>query len=271
MAYNLKQEECGKIAPIINSLDYHLSLSSIAEGLTLAGIFVDDTVNPETAFVWYKAKAWLLGKSYKKDYNRSLIKKLKKVYFKELIDKGIEGFRLHYSPYWEENIDEIFRNQEKKKYQRLFYYLEANIKELRLEMPDEYSLISIDEDLLKRNHLSNLNLLIEEMQSERSTADDFLEKSLGLCIIINNQIVSWCLSEYNVGNRCELGIATVEDYRNHELATLVAKALIQRLVHNDINHIGWHCSRNNQASIATARKLGFVKEEEYEVYWIHVK
>lgn len=112
-------------------------------------------------------------------------------------------------------------------------------------------------------------MVIEEMKSERTTVDDFLEKSHGCCIIDNNHIASWCMSEYNVGNRCELGIATVEEYRKRGLATLAAKALIQRLIKYGVEHIGWHCSRDNLASIATAKKLSFVKKEEYEVYWIH--
>lgn len=76
------------------------------------------------------------------------------------------------------------------------------------------------------------------------------------------------MSEHNSDNRCELGIATVEGYRRLGLATLTAKATIRHALDLGINEIGWHCSAENEASIETAKKIGFSKKHGYKVYWI---
>ena len=76
------------------------------------------------------------------------------------------------------------------------------------------------------------------------------------------------MSEYNVGHSCELGIATIEGYRCQGLATLTGTAIIRHALAQSINDIGWHCWANNEASIATAKKLGFTKKHEYSVYTI---
>jgi len=106
------------------------------------------------------------------------------------------------------------------------------------------------------------------MQSERISVQEFLEKSFGYSTRIDDEIVGWCMSEYNTANRCELGIATVGAYRRQGIATLLGKALIKHALAQDINCIGWHCWADNKPSIATARKLGFEKCFEYQVFII---
>lgn len=59
--------------------------------------------------------------------------------------------------------------------------------------------------------LRDLNYVIEETQSERLSVEDFLQKSFGYCVIHDEEIVGWCMSEYNVSHRCELGIATIKE------------------------------------------------------------
>jgi len=49
-----------------------------------------------------------------------------------------------------------------------------------------------------QHHLRDLNYVIEEMQSERLSVEDFLQKSFGYCVIHDEEIMGWCMSEYNV-------------------------------------------------------------------------
>ena len=53
------------------------------------------------------------------------------------------------------------------------------------------------------------------MCSERASVDEFLGRSVGVYIVrrdptAGDELVSWCLSEYNHGGRCEIGIETAE-------------------------------------------------------------
>jgi len=151
---------------------------------------------------------------------------------------------------------------------RHYYHLDAGKQTWNATVPEGYELKLVDSDLLSNKCLENLEDVVEEMQSERLTVGDFLSKSFGCVILRGREIVGWCMSEYNSDNRCELGIATVEAYRRRGLATLTAKTMIRHALDLGINEIGWHCSAENEASIATAKKLGFSKKHDYKVYWI---
>jgi RimJ/RimL family protein N-acetyltransferase len=104
------------------------------------------------------------------------------------------------------------------------------------------------------------------MCSERPAVADFLEKSFGVVAIHGDELAGWCTSEYNSGNRCEVGIGTLEPYQRRGLATVMGSALVEHALWRGITHIGWHCWASNTLSIATALKIGFQKVGEYSTY-----
>jgi GNAT superfamily N-acetyltransferase len=129
----------------------------------------------------------------------------------------------------------------------------------------------VDAALLAETHLGNLDDLREEMCSERPTVDDFLAHSLAVCVAHGNDLVAWCLSEYDNGTmgrgRCEMGIFTHEAHRRKGLATAAALALAGRLHARGTRYIGWHCWRSNKASGATALRVGMELVRDYPVYF----
>jgi len=106
--------------------------------------------------------------------------------------------------------------------------------------------------------------------SERLSVEEFLEKSFGYVVIHGGRVVGFCMSEYNTGNRCELGIATNEAYQHRGLAKLTAVTTIRHALAVGIDEIGWHCATDNVASVATAESLGFERTAEYTVYWVSI-
>ena len=67
--------------------------------------------------------------------------------------------------------------------------------------------------------LVGLAAVREEMCSERASVGDFA-RSFGLCPVHSNEVAGWCMSEYNVGERCEIGIATAPNHQRKGIATL---------------------------------------------------
>lgn len=269
MIHKLRQDEYEKVRSLFRPLTYHLTINSIIKGLTPAQILVDNPNIPKSAFTWFRSKAWLAGDTDNDSFNNDLRKKLNATYFKELRDHG-GGFRLHCSPSWEPKIDDVFGSMPKMKGHRLYYNLDASTMTWELSVPDGFKLIPVDEDLLSKTHLGNLDHVVEEMQSERLTVESFLDKSFGYCVVHDDDIVGWCMSEYNSDGRCELGIATVKSYRREGLATLMGTAVIRHALTQGIREIGWHCWADNRSSVATAKRLGFTKQKEYCVYWITI-
>jgi RimJ/RimL family protein N-acetyltransferase len=71
------------------------------------------------------------------------------------------------------------------------------------------------------------------------------------------------MSEYNVGNRCEIGIATSEKHRQKGLATLSTKLFLNEAHRRGYTRVGWDCWARNVPSVSTARKAGLAFVEEY--------
>ncbi len=269
MIYELEPDEFERTRSVFAPLDYNLAINSIIKGNTHARIFVNDPEIPRTAFMRFKGKAWLAGCSGNKAFNDDLRTRLSETYYQTLKNRGATWFRLHYGPLIREtDIDAVFQDLTRVEEARHYYHLDAGKQTWNATVPEGYELKLVDSDLLSNKCLENLEDVVEEMQSERLTVGDFLSKSFGCVILQGRKIVGWCMSEHNSDNRCEFGIAMMEAYRRRGLATLTAKATIRHALDLGINEIGWHCSAENEASIATAKKLGFSKKHDYKVYRI---
>jgi RimJ/RimL family protein N-acetyltransferase len=129
------------------------------------------------------------------------------------------------------------------------------------------ALRAVDAALLAETGLARdgVDELMAEMCSERESVEAFLASSFGVCLDRGEEIVGWCLSEYDQPSRCEVGIEVREPYRRQGLGTLLATALVERAWAKGIEHIGWHCWARNVASGATARSAGFELVRNYSV------
>jgi len=90
-------------------------------------------------------------------------------------------------------------------------------------------------------------------------------------ILRENKVITWCLSEYNLGERCEVGIATAEEYRRRGLSTITGLAFIEQARANGIRRIGWHCWTRNEGSVSAARRLNFDLVKELQAYYVAVR
>jgi RimJ/RimL family protein N-acetyltransferase len=148
-------------------------------------------------------------------------------------------------------------------------------KELRNDWralnPEGFSVRLVQPSLLADTSLRNLDDLKEEILSERQSLEEFLRESFGLCSIHGDEIVGWCLSEYNGPGSCEIGIGVNRAYRKRGIATTLASAFVEEALSRGISHIGWHSFASNKASVAAARKTGFQKANDYSVYVVRFK
>jgi len=101
-----------------------------------------------------------------------------------------------------------------------------------------FELRFIDRALLEKQELKNIDVLAEEMCSERNSVEDFLPEQLWCLRPYEGEIVGMCLSEYNCLDRCEVGIITMEAYQRGGLATVMASALIEHALESGITQIG---------------------------------
>ena len=265
--YELEVTDYEKVKPVFKSMDYHLALHAIIEGNVPAQVYVDDPDHPHAALTWVKHRFYLAGSVKNSEFNKNIKQFFADTLYPRALKNGEHMFVLYYDlSGWEDKINIILKDKYPVKVQRQFYTFGKLQYDWRTQLPQGYTVRLIDEALLGNTHLKNLDTLTEEMCSERPSVTDFLLKSFGICVIHNDEIIGWCLSEYNTGDRCEIGIETTEPYRRRGIATLTASALIEYCLSKGITHIGWHCYARNEPSTATALKVGFEKVRDYPVF-----
>lgn len=258
--------------PILQSLDHHLAVDCIFAGTVPAQIYVDDLECPQAALAVASRRLFLARTADNETFNRSLQHFFDETLYPQAQAAGEEMFVLYYQPAaWAEAIDQILRDKYPLHSQRQYYAFKELHHDWRSMLPLGFSLRYADRQLVNDPKIKNPDFLTEEMCSERESVADFLNQSFGLCLVHEDEIVGWCLSEYNFEDGCEVGIAISQPYQRRGFATLLASAFIEEAISRGISYIGWHCYASNAPSVATALKVGFEKVADYPIClaWYH--
>ncbi len=229
----------------------HLAVESILAGATEASMFADDAFAPHGAVTWTGHRLYLTGK-----IDRSFSSAIEKFAMNR------EGFVAYPSAEALEEAEALLANYNVKRRVRLYYEGNPTTRMWAIKPQEGYSVERITDELLSRR-LVDTDLVRDEMCSERVSVDEFLAKGFGFAAIHGGCFVCWCTSEYNLVDRCEVGIETVVGHRKRGLASLVASEMLKHAASIGIKRVGWHCWADNTASVATAEKLGLSRVAEY--------
>jgi GNAT superfamily N-acetyltransferase len=255
-----------QVRPLFPNLDVHLAVQALLAGNVPGRVYVDDPAHPQSAMARIGHRFYLGGSPENAAFNRALGRFFAEAVYPQGLAAGQEGFIAKCTAAgWPRQIDVLLPNFPIPKTQHHYAGGEVCRADWRAMLPPDITIRPVDRALLAEG-LDGLDDLVEEMQSERPSVDEFLNKSFGFVPVHGNKIIGWCLSEYNCGDRCEVGIATAEGYRRRGLATIIASAFVEYALAHGIAHVGWHCDADNAGSNATALKLGFTRVLEYPAY-----
>lgn len=270
------------VAAIFQPMRIHLAIRNILEGSTPGAILVDDPIHPCLALAEHDSRYYLAGPANLPVSNASLRDYFRESVYPEHQKTGRSWFILYVAPGpWEKVIPELLGDKDLVPRGRQYYVHDTEAESIlanpnhridwHAQLPEGFHLRPVDQALLDEP-IQDLDDLKEEMCSERSSVDDFLGKSFGVALIDAHSqdqrgvLAGWCLSEYNCADHCEVGIGTQEPYRRRGFATLMGRAMIEQAHSVGVTHIGWHCFTFNQASVATALKLGYRKVMDYPAF-----
>lgn len=90
----------------------------------------------------------------------------------------------------------------------------------------------------------------------------FINQGFGYCVEVDGRVVAACSSGLVCSKGVEICIITQPDYRERDLATLVAAKFI---LHCKENNLEPHWDAANPKSVGLAKKLGYTYIESYEV------
>jgi GNAT superfamily N-acetyltransferase len=238
-------------------------VAALFQGCATARLFVDDPSTPQSGIIVCNSRVLCSGESSQVDF----LNEMRRTFSEELIPahlgRGNDAYLVYASEAaWNSAFQQLFPTYELYHGTRQYYEITDFGPKPDLCLPDGFSLQWITPEFLS-SEVAGLDAVREEMCSERDSVDEFLARSFGLLAIHENEIAGWCMSEYNVGNRCEIGIATAPQYQRKGIATLLTQSFLAEAHRRGYTHVGWDCWTQNIPSVATARKAGFILIEEY--------
>lgn len=247
--------------PLLADLEKtHALVSAIFEANLPARIFVNDIQTPSTAVAVYNSRVLCAGIPADLD---SLSQWFHQQLLPSHLEAGNEAYLVCYSEdAWRTALEILFDGNQVFHGERQYFEIQDLQTGALPPLPDGFSMQPVTPEFLASG-LTGLDTIREEMCSERVSLEDFLAHSFGVCPVFEGEVAGWCLSEYNTGSRCEIGIATAEKHQRKGLATLSTKYFLAQACQRGYRQVGWDCWKRNEASAAAARKAGLTLVEEY--------
>jgi tetratricopeptide (TPR) repeat protein len=246
-----------KIAsPLLSHLNHHTVLKAILVGDIPGKIYCDDPALPQVVFAQFKHRTFLAGDPSRMEI-KALDEFIESTVLQNCRDWDVPLFRLAVEPQaWMEKIARSLaaRQPIEATYQCYQYQMAELLPETVI--PLGFSLQEVTQDLIDSDFGGKKDLL-EEMCSERESINAFLEKSFGIAAFKDQNLAGWCLSEYNFGTQCEVGIAVMPPFRKQGLANCMTKTFIHQAANKGFERILWHCDQSNEPSWRTALSAGF--------------
>jgi GNAT superfamily N-acetyltransferase len=241
-----------RLRPLFAPLAHHLAADAVLSGTATGKVWVDEAARPKTAVCWTSHRLYCGGQE-----SAQLPTFFAETFRPTALAAGRRGAIMYLPPDWAVRPEALFPQARLLPGGYLYFRQDARQRAWPLAVPDGLTLRPVDGALLADPAIENIAYVTEEMVSERPSVADFLARSFGYCLVHEKRIIGWCMTEYNTGNRCELGIETATPFRRRGLAVVLATAVIRHALQSGIHDIGWVCSADNLPSIATALKLGF--------------
>ncbi len=268
MFFRLEPHDYARGESLFAPMHDHLAVRAVLAGKFLGEVYVDDAIHPRAGIVIVaRRRFYLAGDAHNVQFNLALQQFFAETVYPQAIQAGKKLLGLYFEPSdWAMQMSVILKNKNAIQPPRYHFLLKRLEHDWRDLLPSDFSIRLVDRALLADMNIRGLDELTQEMQSERASVGDFLDQSFGVCLIHDNAVAGFCLSEYNVGDACEVGIETHHAFRKRGLATAMASALIEHALARGVKNIGWHCYASNLASVATAQKIGFEKVRDYTIF-----
>jgi GNAT superfamily N-acetyltransferase len=250
--------------PLFRELERsHALVQALFEGCATASLFVDDVAAPQAGMIVCNSRILCAGNAAQVDFLNEVTRTFADELIPAHIARGNDAYLVYSSnEAWNTALQDLFPAHNLYHGTRQYYEISDFAPKHDLNLPDGFCMPLITPEFLSSD-IAGLDAVRAEMCSERASVEDFLARSFGLCPVHSNEVAGWCMSEYNVGARCEIGIATAPNHQRKGIATLATWFFLAEAHRRGYTRVGWDCWTRNVPSTATALKAGFTLIEEY--------
>ncbi len=264
----LQKDDFEKARAVFREFDYQVVVRAAIEGTSPGKIWVDNVDAPQSGFI-ATTEGWFLGGDpHNGEFNEGLRNYIHRMildgeYWSPVNPEFLAELFFHIdSDDWIENFPRIFDIRPPQPSHRIHFTCSKVNLEWRSLIPAGYRLVQVDSSFNPDEY--EIPDDITEWMS--SSLIEQKTRGFGKCLVHGNRIVVWINADCASGTDCEIGIITTKDYRKRGLGTATAAATVEDCLSSGFSMVGWHADTINQGSIATAEKVGFVKERNYVHY-----
>lgn len=254
--YKLDPARFAVAEPLLDRLTAtHASIEAVASGVLDGDIWVDDPTRPRVALLCEGGDGYYLAGDVDHQPSYAALKRTIP-HTAYLIPDRVE---------WGEVLADIWDNPYARLHRRKAFRHIGGMGNVARQLPDGFELALVDQTLLDRGVSIDIETITDHLESWTSP-DLFLQHAIGHCVIHDGTVVSHCMADSVVGDRCELGVGTEEAYRGRGFGALVTRQTVARCLDRGIRRIGWHCHASNAASMRIAETNGLVEATTYVAF-----
>lgn len=238
MIYVLNKDRYYLINKILNKNIDNIEVKSVINNYNPGNIFVDDINNPKTAVIYSKGIQgfYFVGDHNNLVFNKNLLNFIEKRIKKILIKDKLSLFEFSGENSKQDDVFEnTFINKNLSKSEQFIYTFKKDYwknynfkKNLK-----NYKLYKINKNILNAK-IINMDFLIYEINLWWGNINNFIDKSYGYIIIIDNKIVTSTIGNYLLNNTHLLEIETLKEYRRKGVSQLTCEAFIDYSLKNNI-------------------------------------
>jgi GNAT superfamily N-acetyltransferase len=259
----LEKNEFYEVKKLFEDFSDHISIKGVIKGDLQGRIFADGS---RLSAVAETPQGIFLGGDFRDD---GFINEMNTIIKSDILPKYEKKGKLDYIVFYsqgdkEENaLNLMFDGLDPMKSMRRTFSNDM----LKVEEKLSEGIYPVCKELLTKNDLPGLEGVIEEILNGWASIDDFIMRGFGCVAIQNNKIIGWCLTDWVVGDECEIGIETYPEYRKQGIGQKMANGTLTLAKNIGIKRTGWQCWTNNEGSIATAKSVGFKQIKEFPVFF----
>ena len=249
----------------------NIEINAVLNGINPGWGFVNEQINPKTALLWSRGIEgfYFIGEPDNDQFNQNACDFVMNILDKRIRQSGLNYFEVSGDrPEWDSILEQIFDKQELIKSRQCVYKFDLERwkdHEMRSDQKG-VTVYRIDKSFFQ-NRIENFAFVEDEILRWWNSLEHFFEHAFGYCVVCDEIIVSYCLTNFVYGNTYTLGIETLKDYRRKGYCQIAVEAFITDLLEHDSVPY-WDCMYTKVASRKLAEKIGFYLDHTYALYRI---
>ncbi|MEH7384651.1 GNAT family N-acetyltransferase [Bacillus sp. JJ1521] len=259
-----------KVKPLLHGLENHPVINGVIDGNNPGEIYVDNLIDPKTAFIWAKNEMfYLCGKVDNEKFNLALEEYIATVVRLEALpEEDTLNLEIYPNHDWNGSIESIFMRVPLLKGERVpfVFHREWFNPDDTKGIPKGYEMKPINRELMDWDEVHIVRNEVIKFWGE--SLESFFQKGFGYAVVQGSTVIGTCLSVFVSKNEYEIGINTYEpSHRGKGLATAMASAFIKECLSRGGNP-HWTTESFRKDSIVIAKKIGFEELKNYPVYYL---